>query len=76
MENLVNIKFNEACTIECCIGFDEDEEPIMEEEEILEGEVFQSVFLEQANSEDLWGIEFGNGSYSFVNKSLIEIIKK
>jgi hypothetical protein len=71
----MKIEFLTACTIECCIGFDEEEEPIFEEETIQEGEIFQDVEIEEANSPELVQVEFGNGSVSFIHKNLLKIIE-
>jgi len=69
------IKFLKNCHIECCIGFDDMEEPIFEEEKILKDEVFEVELLEASSIEDEFTqIQFGNGSVSFVNKKLFEIV--
>ena len=65
------IKFLEDQFIECCIGFDNDEEPIMEEEKILKGEEFDVELLETLD--EFVGVQFGNGSVSFISKNDIEI---
>jgi hypothetical protein len=67
----MKIRFLKEQFIECCIGFDEDEEPIMEEEKVLQGGEFE---IEVLNEDDeIIGVEFGNGTVSFLNKEDIEI---
>lgn len=72
---MAKIKFIKDCVIECCTGFDNDEEPIMEEEEIKCGEEFEDVLLEKANSDEIIGIQFGDGSYSFVQKVIFDVLR-
>ena len=67
------IKFLEERFIECCIGFDYDEEPIMEEEKVLQGEVFEVDIVGDNVDDDIIQVQFGNGSVSFLFKEWIEI---
>jgi len=67
------IKFLEERFIECCIGFDLDEEPIMEEEKVLQGEVFEVDIVDDNVDDDIIQVQFGNGSVSFLFKEWIEI---
>jgi len=69
----MKIKFLENRWIECCIGFDDDEEPIMEEEEVEKDEVFDVEIIYDEDDEDFIQIEFGNGSVSFIEKEWVEI---
>tara|TARA_R110000868_G_scaffold196995_1_gene443128 strand:+ start:1802 stop:2017 length:216 start_codon:yes stop_codon:yes gene_type:complete len=59
--------------IELCVGFDEAEEPIMEEEKISNGEVFNDVEIIDTLNEGIIQVQFGDGSVSFINKDGIEI---
>jgi len=67
------IKFLEERFIECCIGFDNDEEPIMEEEKVLQGEVFEVDIVDDNIDDDIIQIQFGDGSVSFIYREWIEI---
>jgi hypothetical protein len=69
----MKIKFLENRWIECCIGFDDDEEPIMEEEEVEKDEVFDVEIIYDDLDDDFIQIEFGNGSVSFIEKEWVEI---
>ena len=62
------IKFLEHQWIEVCVGFDDDEEPIMEEEEITAGEVFNDVEIIDTMDEDIIEVQFADGSVSFIDK--------
>ena len=65
----MKIKFLKDCFIEVCVGFDNDEEPIMEEEKIVKGELVEVEALEGLELEDEWiQVGFGNGSVGFINK--------
>ena len=59
--------------IELCVGFDEAEEPIMEEEKISNGEVFNDVEIIDTLNEGIIQVQFGDGSVSFINKDGVEI---
>ena len=59
--------------IECCIGFDDFEDPIMEEEQVLKGEEFEVDIVSDEIDEDIIQIQFGNGSVSFIDRNDIEI---
>ena len=59
--------------IELCVGFDEAEEPIMEEEKISTGEVFNDVEIIDTLDEGIIQVQFGDGSVSFINKDGVEI---
>jgi hypothetical protein len=67
------IKFLKERFIECCIGFDEYEEPIMEEEKVLQGEVFDVDIVDDDVDEDVIQVQFGNGSVSFILRKWVEI---
>jgi len=54
--------------IEICVGFDEEEDPIMEEEEITAGEVFDDVEITDTMDEDIVEVQFADGSVSFIDK--------
>jgi phosphotransferase system IIB component len=68
----MKIKFVKDQFIECCIGFDEDEEPIMEEEEVLTKYIFEVDIVD--DGDEFIQITFGNGSVSFVDKECVEIL--
>ena len=73
----MRIKFLKDCSIEVCVGFDNDEEPIMEEEKIVKGEIVEVEVLEGLELEDEWiQVEFGDGSVGFINKDLFEVIEE
>jgi hypothetical protein len=59
--------------IELCVGFDEEEEPIMEEEKISNGEVFNDIEIIDTLDEDIIQVQFGDGSVSFIDKDGVEI---
>lgn len=69
----MKIKFLKDCYIEVCVGFDSEEEPMMEEEKIIKDEIFEVEVLEGLDDEWMQ-VEFGNGSVGFINKELFEII--
>jgi len=69
----MEIKFLKDCFIEICVGFDEDEEPIMEEEEIKSGEKFD-VELISTEDDEFVQIQFEDGEVAFVERILFEII--
>lgn len=67
------IRFKWNTTIEVCVGFDEDEEPIMIEEDIEAGEEFEVGItgVEDGVAE----IEFYfNASVGFIKEDLYEIL--
>ena len=68
------IKFLEEQYIEVCVGFDDDEEPIMEEVKVLKDMEFDfvDVIYDEIN-DDIVQIQFGDGSVSFISKDSIEI---
>ncbi len=67
------IKFLKEMFIECCIGFDDFGDPIMEEEQVLKGEEFEVDIVSDEIDEDIIQIQFGNGSVSFIDRNDIEI---
>jgi hypothetical protein len=67
------IKFLEEMFIECCIGFDDFGDPIMEEEKVLKGEGFEVDIVSGEVDEDIIQIRFGNGSVSFIDRNDIQI---
>lgn len=69
----MEIKFLKDCFIEICVGFDEDEEPIMEEEKMEAGETFD-VELISTEDDEFVQIQFEDGEVAFVQRSLFEII--
>jgi hypothetical protein len=64
----MKIKFLKDQYIEVCVGFDEEEDPIMEEEEITAGEVFNDVEIIDTMDEDIIEVQFADGSVSFIDK--------
>ena len=69
------IKFLEDQFIECCIGFDNHGDAIMEEEKVLKGEVFEVDIMVYSDYDDsIIQIQFGNGSVSFIPREWIEIV--
>jgi len=64
----MKIKFLKDQCIEICVGFDEEEDPIMEEEEITAGEVFDDVEITDTMNEDIIEVQFADGSVSFIDK--------
>mgnify|MGYP003327117778 CR=1 FL=1 len=68
------IKFLEEQYIEVCVGFDDDEEPIMEEVKVLKDMEFDfvDVIYDEIN-DDIVQVQFGDGSVSFISKDSIEI---
>jgi len=72
----MKIKFLKDCYIEVCVGFDAEEEPIMEEEKIVKSEILEVEALEGLELDNEWmQVEFGNGSVGFINKQLFEVIE-
>jgi hypothetical protein len=71
----MKIRFLKDCYIEVCVGFDDEEEPMMEEEKIVEGETFEGEVLEGLDDE-IAEIQFGDGSVAFVSKELFEVIEE
>ncbi len=67
------IKFLKEMFIECCFGFDDFGDPIMEEEKVLKGEEFEVDIVSDEVDEDIIQIQFGNGSVSFIDRNDIEI---
>ena len=78
-ECLAKIKFVEDTWIECCVGFDEEEEPIYEEELIKEDDVLEVDVLAASglpmDKDELVQLQFGNGEVCFVYKNDIEVIE-
>ena len=73
----MKIKFLKDCYIEVCVGFDDEEEPIMEEEKIVKGGIFEVEALEGLELDDAWmQVEFGDGSVGFIDKQLFEVIEE
>ena len=68
------IKFLEEQFIECCIGFDDHEDEIMEEEKVLKGEEFEVDIISSVHDDSIIQIQFGNGSVSFIPRECIEIV--
>ena len=66
----MKVKFLSDQFIECCIGFDEYEEPIMEMEKVLQDEVFE---VDIVDDDEIIQIQFGNGSVSFIDRKCVEI---
>ena len=66
----MKVKFLSDQFIECCIGFDEYEEPIMEMEKVLQDEVFE---VDIVDDDEIIQIQFGNGSVSFIDRECVEI---
>lgn len=71
----MKIKFLNDQFIECCIGFDEDEEPIMEMEKVLQDEVFEVDIVVDDLDDEIIQIQFGNGSVSFIDRECVEIVE-
>jgi len=69
----MEIKFLKDCFIEICVGFDEDDEPIMEEEKIKAGEKFD-VELISTEDDEFVQIQFENGEVAFVQQRLFETL--
>jgi hypothetical protein len=69
----MEIKFLKDCFIEICVGFDEDDEPIMEEEKMEADEKFD-VELISTQDDEFVQIQFEDGEVAFVQRSLFEII--
>ena len=78
-ECLAKIKFVEDTTIEVCYGFDENEEPIYEEELIKEDDILEVDVLAASglpmDEDELVQLQFGNGEVCFVYKEQIEVLK-
>ena len=68
----MKVKFLSDQFIECCIGFDEYEEPIMEMEKVLQDEVFE---VDIVDDDEIIQIQFGNGSVSFIDRECVEIVE-
>jgi hypothetical protein len=68
------IKFLEEQFIECCIGFDNHEDAIMEEEKVLKGEEFEVDIISSDYDDSIIQIQFGDGSVSFIPRDCIEIV--
>ena len=69
----MKIEFLKDQYIEVCVGFDEEEEPIMEEEKISAGEVFNDVEIIDTTDAAIIQVQFGDGSVSFIDKDCVEI---
>ena len=69
----MKVKFLKDQFIECCIGFDEYEEPIMEMEKVLQDEVFEVDIVDDDEDDEIIQIQFGNGSVSFIDRECVEI---
>ena len=69
----MKVKFLSDQFIECCIGFDEYEEPIMEMEKVLQDEVFEVDIVDDDEDDEIIQIQFGNGSVSFIDRECVEI---
>lgn len=67
----MEIKFLKDCFIEICVGFDGDEEPIMEEEKIEAGEKFDVELISTEDAEFVQ-IQFEDGEVAFVQRNLFE----
>jgi len=73
----MKIKFLKDCYIEVCVGFDDNEEPLMEEERIVEGEIFEvEEIVHDIVETEFIQIQFGDGSVGFIDKKLFEIIEE
>lgn len=68
------IKFLKEQLIECCIGFDNHEDAIMEEEKVLKGEEFEVDIVSSDYDDSIIQIQFGDGSVSFIPRDCIEIV--
>ena len=66
------IKFLEEQFIEICVGFDNNEEPIMQEEKVSKGEEFEVDIIDDEVSDDIIQVQFGDGSVSFIYKEWVE----
>ena len=71
----MKVKFLNDQFIECCIGFDEYEEPIMEMEKVLQDEVFEVDIVVDDLDDEIIQIQFGNGSVSFIDRECVEIVE-
>ena len=71
----MKVKFLKDQFIECCIGFDEYEEPIMEMEKVLQDEVFEVDIVDDDEDDEIIQIQFGNGSVSFIDRECVEIVE-
>jgi len=71
----MKIRFLKDCVLEVCVGLDDYEEPMMEEDKIVEGETFEVEALAGLD-EEIIEIQFGDGSVAFVNKELFEVIEE
>ena len=69
----MKIKFLKDQFIEVCVGFDKTEDPIMEEEKVSAGEVFNDVEIIDTLDVDIIQVQFGDGSVSFIDKDSVEI---
>jgi hypothetical protein len=69
----MTIKFLKDQFIEVCVGFDEAEDPIMEEEKVSAGEVFHDVEITDTTDDDIIEVQFGDGSVSFIDRDSVEI---
>lgn len=73
----MKIKFLKDCYIEICVGFDDEEEPIMEEEKVIEGETFEveEIVYDIVETEFIQ-VQFEDGYVSFIDKQLFEVIEE
>jgi hypothetical protein len=69
----MTIKFLKEQYIEVCVGFDDEEDPIMQEEKVSIGEVFEDVEIIDTIDDDIIQVQFGDGSVSFINRDSAEI---
>ncbi len=70
----MKIKFLKDCYIEVCVGFDDEDEPMMVEEKIVEGEIFKVEEIESSIETEFTQVQFENDYVAVIDKQLIEII--
>ena len=69
----MKVKFLSDQFIECWFVVPEYEDPMMEVEKVLQGEVFDIDILDDDEDDEIIQIEFENGSVSFIDRKWIKI---
>jgi frataxin-like iron-binding protein CyaY len=69
----MKVKFLSDQFIECWFVVPEYEDPMMEVEKVLQGEVFDIDILDDDVRDEIIQIEFENGSVSFIDRKWIKI---
>ena len=66
------IKFKVPTTIEVCVGTDKENEPVFNKREFNAGDEEDVTIFEDSNDVTI-GVDFNDGSNSFLRKDIVEI---